>query len=84
MKFENNTKGYVLVREWVDEGTGNVHAQIWGKPNGTEVEMSSEKVADYEDAEGNPVTKWVTYQKVTKNGKVVFDGVLHKDTYRYL
>ncbi len=84
MKFENNTKGYVLVREWVDEGTGNVHAQIWGKPNGTEVEMSSEKVAEYEDAEGNPVTKWVTYQKVTKNGKVVFDGVLHKDTYRYL
>ncbi len=84
MKFKNTTDGYVLVREWVEEGTGNVYAEVWGRPNGTRVEMNSEKIAEYDDAEGNPVTKWVTYQKVTKNGKVVFDDVLHTDTYKFL
>lgn len=84
MKFKNTTDGYVLVRERVDEDSGNVYAEVWGRPNGTQVEMRSEKVAEYDDEKGNPVTKWVTYQKVTKNGKVVFDDVLHKDTYKYL
>lgn len=84
MKFKNNTGSYVLVREWVDQSTGNVYAEIWGRPNGTEVQMSSKKVGQWTDSEGNPVTKWVTYQKVTKNGRVVFDGVLHEDTYNYL
>lgn len=83
LKFKNNSPGYVLVQEWVDE-QGYVNASIYGKPSGTEVDMSSEKVAEYDDSEGNPVTKWVTYQKVTKNGKVVFDDVLHTDTYKYL
>jgi vancomycin resistance protein YoaR len=84
MKFKNDTGDYVLIKEWVDRSTGDVHAQIYGRPTGREVEMSSKKVAEYDDEEGNPVTEWVTYQKVTENGRVVFDGVLHEDTYRYL
>ncbi len=83
MKFKNSSPGYVLVQEWVDDA-GYVNASIYGKPSGIEVDMSSEKIAEYDDSEGNPVTKWVTYQKVTKNGKVVFDDVLHTDTYKYL
>lgn len=83
MKFKNTSPGYVLVQEWVDD-QGYVNASIYGKPNGTKVTMNSKKVAEYDDSEGNPVTKWVTYQKVTKNGKVVFDDVLHTDTYKYL
>jgi len=84
MKFKNTNDSYVLVREWVDPSTGWVYAQIWGQPNGTDVQMSSEKVGEWKDEEGNPVTQWVTYQKVTKNGRVVFDDVLHTDTYQYL
>lgn len=84
MKFKNTSGAYVLVREWVDESTGNVLAQIWGRPNDSEVRMSSRKVSTTKDDEGNPVTRWITYQKVTKNGEIVFDGVLHKDTYKYL
>jgi vancomycin resistance protein YoaR len=84
MQFRNDTEGYILVREWVDESTGNVHAQIWGRPNGTEVQMNSKKVATTRDDDDKPVTKWVTYQKVTRNGEVVYDGVLHEDTYKYL
>lgn len=83
MQFKNNSPGYVLVQEWVDD-QGYVNASIYGKPSGVEVDMDSKKVAEYDDSEGNPVTKWVTYQKVTKNGKVVFDDVLHTDTYKYL
>lgn len=84
MKFKNTSPGYVLVQQWVDKSTGDVNAAIYGRPSGVEVDMSSEKVAEYEDAEGNPVTEWVTYQTVRKNGKVVQDGVLHEDTYKYL
>ena len=83
MKFKNTTDGYVLLQEWVDEN-GWVNAEIYGQPNGTQVEMSSKKVDTTVDGQGNPVTEWVTYQKVTKNGEVVFDGVLHRDTYKYL
>ena len=75
MKFENTTEGYVLVREWVAED-GFVYAEVWGQPNGKKVEMSSNELsADSESA------TWVTNQKVTENGEVVFDGVLHTDTY---
>ncbi len=83
-KFRNNTDSYVLVRERVDETTGDVRAEIWGRPTGKQVEMSSRKVGEWEDEEGNPVTRWVTYQTVTKNGEVLRDGVLHTDTYKYL
>jgi vancomycin resistance protein YoaR len=83
-KFRNNTDSYVLVRERVDETTGDVRAEVWGRPTGREVEMSSEKVAEWEDKEGKPVTRWVTYQTVTRNGEVLRDGPLHTDTYKYL
>lgn len=29
-------------------------------------------------------SEWVTYQTVEKDGEVVFDGVLHKDSYEAL
>lgn len=83
MKFKNTSPGYVLIQEWVDSD-GWVNAAIYGKPSGIHVDMSSKKVSTTKDSEGNPVTKWVTYKKVTQNGKVTFDGVLHTDTYKYL
>jgi len=84
MKFENTNDSYVLVRERVDESTGWVYAQIWGRPNGKDVKMNSKKASENKDSEGNPVTKWVTYKTVKKDGKVLFDGVFHTDTYKYL
>ncbi|MEJ7873275.1 MAG: VanW family protein, partial [Rubrobacteraceae bacterium] len=75
MKFENTTDGYVLVREYVADD-GYVYAEVWGRPTGREVEMSSERLsADSESA------TWVTYQEIKEDGEVVFDGVLHEDTY---
>ena len=29
-------------------------------------------------------SEWVTYQRVERNGEVVFDGVLHSDSYEPL
>lgn len=83
MKFKNTSPGYILIQEWVD-AEGYVNAQIFGQPSGIEVDMSSEKISTTEDEEGHPVTKWVTYQTVTQNGQVLYDGVLHTDTYKYL
>jgi vancomycin resistance protein YoaR len=76
MRFENNTDGYIVIREWVDE-KGLLNAQILGQPTGKKVEMRTEKI--YED----PVKgiKWTTYKKVTEDGKVTRDGFLY--TYRY-
>ena len=76
MRFENNTDGYVVIREWVDE-KGLLNAQILGQPTGKKVEMSTEKI--YED----PVKgiKWTTYKKITEDGEVIRDGFLY--TYRY-
>ena len=76
MRFENNTDGYIVIREWVDD-KGLLNAQILGQPTGKKVEMSTEKI--YED----PVKgiKWTTYKKVTEDGKVIRDGFLY--TYRY-
>jgi vancomycin resistance protein YoaR len=84
MKFQNTTDGYILIKQQVDESTGDVISRIYGRPTGLEVEMRSEKVFDGTDAEGNPMTRWVTYQRIERGGEVVFDGVLHEDTYRYL
>ncbi len=78
MKFRNTTDGYLLLREYVSED-GYVYAEIWGRPNGTEVKMRSKPT--YMDEDGS---EWVTYQTVEKNGRVVFDGVLHKDAYEPL
>ena len=83
MRFENSSDGYLLLREWVD-ADGYVNAEIWGRPTGKEVEMNSELVSTSLDYEGNPVTEWVTYKKVRRDGKVVSDGPVHRDTYGYL
>ncbi len=75
MKFRNTTEGYLLLREYV-AGDGHVYAEIWGRPDGTEVSMHSKP--SYMGADGS---EWVTYQTVEKDGEVVFDGVLHRDAY---
>lgn len=79
MKFVNNTNAYVLLREWVDTSTGDVHAEIWGQPTGKKVTMSSKEVKDTPKE-----TKWITYKTITQNGKVIQSGVLHEDTYQPL
>jgi vancomycin resistance protein YoaR len=83
MKFQNTSSGYVLIQQWVD-ADGYVNASIFGRPTGKEVDMRSKKVATTKDEDGKPVTKWVTYQKVSENGEVVSNDVLHTDTYKYL
>ena len=78
MKFENTTDAYVLLREYVADD-GYIYAEIWGQPTGKAVEMDSEP-----EYVGPDYSKWITYQKVTENGKVVFDDALRKDTYKPL
>ena len=78
MKFRNTTEGYLLLREYVADD-GYVYAEIWGVPDGTEVSMRSKPV--YMDGNGS---EWVTYQRVERDGKVVFDGELHRDAYEPL
>jgi vancomycin resistance protein YoaR len=79
MKFKNTTDGYVLIREWVDED-GFLNAEIHGRPTGKKVEMRTEKVWERPQVG----IKWATYKKVTdKDGKVLFDGLLHEYIYGY-
>lgn len=33
---------------------------------------------------GESGSEWGTYQKVEKDGEILFDGVLHKDSYETL
>jgi len=82
MKFENDSPGYLLLLQWVDD-QGYVNAAIYGRPSGKEVEMSSRKVSTTKQGK-NTITKWVTTQRMTQNGEVLFDGVLHTDTYQTL
>ncbi|MEJ7872954.1 MAG: hypothetical protein WKF67_11910, partial [Rubrobacteraceae bacterium] len=46
--------------------------------------MWSEKAFDGTDPEGTPTTRWVTYKKITRNGKVLLEGVFRRDTYKEL
>ena len=78
MKFENTSKGYVLLREYVADD-GYIYAEVWGVPDDVAVETWSEPA--YRNADS---AKWVTYQTYTKGGKVLYDGVLHRDTYEAL
>jgi len=79
MKFKNTTDGYLLLREYVADD-GYIYAEIWGRPTGKTVEMDSQP-----EYLGSDYSEWITYQKVTdENGKVIFDDVLHKDTYKPL
>ena len=76
MQFKNTSDGYIVIREWVDE-KGFLNAQILGQPTGLEVEMRTVKI--FEDTTRG--IKWNTYKKVTKDGEVIRNGLLH--TYRY-
>lgn len=78
MKFENTANAHVLLREWVDED-GYVYAEVWGQPNDSEVKTWSKRVYVGEES-----SRWITYQTYKKDGEVVYDGVLHKDTYNPL
>lgn len=79
MKFKNTTDGYILLREYVGDD-GYIYAEIWGQPTGKKVEMDSEP-----EYLGSDYSEWVAYQKITdKNGKVLFDDVIHRDTYKPL
>jgi vancomycin resistance protein YoaR len=84
MQFRNTTDGYILIEETVDEQSGEVYSAIYGVPQNVAVEMESEQTLDTTDAEGNPVSEWVTYKTVARNGEVEFDGVFHEDRYEYL
>jgi vancomycin resistance protein YoaR len=78
MKFRNTTDGYILVREWVD-GQGFLNAAIHGQPTGKKVEMHTEKI--FESTERG--IKWATYKKVTRDGDVLFNGLIHDYVYSY-
>ncbi len=78
MKFKNTTDGYILIREWVDKD-GFLNAEIHGRPTGKKVEMRTEK--DWERPQVG--IKWSTYKKVTKDGKVLFDGKIYDYIYGY-
>ncbi|HET7478245.1 MAG TPA: VanW family protein [Rubrobacteraceae bacterium] len=83
MKFKNTTGSYVIIREWMSSD-GNVYAQIYGQPTGKQVAMGSYKSDSGTDKNGDGFTVWKTYKTVTRNGKVLFDGLLHTDTYHEL
>ena len=77
MKFKNTTDGYLLIREFVDD-KGFLTAQIYGRPTGLKVEMTTKKI--YESTVRG--IKWNTYKKVTNaDGEVIQNGFLY--TYRY-
>ncbi len=78
MAFRNTTDGYILVREWVDD-QGFLRSEIHGQPTGKKVEMRTEKVFE-STVRG---IKWATYKKVTKDGVVLFDGLIHDYVYSY-
>ena len=79
MRFKNNTDGYILVREWVDE-KGFLNAEIRGQPTGKKVEMHTEKI--FERPQRG--IKWATYKKVTnEDGEVLFNGLIHDYIYSY-
>ena len=80
MKFKNNTGGYVMIREFVDQ-EGFLTAQVYAQePSGVNVVMNAEKVE--EDLQKG--ITWSTSKKVTaRDGEVLFDEVLYEDTYSY-
>lgn len=79
LKLRNNTGGYLLLEEKVDEQSGKVVARIYGQPNGREVEMSSRKLSESGDT-----TRWRSTREVIEDGEVVEGGKLNTDTYQSL
>ena len=78
MKFKNSNDSDVRVREYVTDD-GFLVAEIWGQPNGTEVEMRSEQ--DFKDTSRG--IQWSTYKTVKEDGEVVQEGKLREDLYSY-
>ena len=78
MKFKNTNDSNVLVREYITQD-GILKAEIWGQPNGTEVEMRSEQ--DFKDTSRG--IGWSTYKTVKEDGEVVQEGKLREDLYSY-
>ena len=78
MKFRNNTDAPILIREWVDD-KGFLNAQILGQPTGKKVEMTTEKI--FEDTTRG--IRWDTFKKVTEDGEVIFNDMIHTYTYSY-
>jgi vancomycin resistance protein YoaR len=78
MKFRNTSDGYVLLNEYVSPD-GYIYAEVYGQPTGLDVRTWSKPV--YRNAKS---ASWVTYQTVTKGDEVLYDGVLHRDSYQAL
>lgn len=72
MQFRNNTDGYLMIKQSVNEATGDVHAEVWGLPTGREVTVRSEQTPD---------GTWATYRRVVEDGRAVEDGVLNTSVY---
>ena len=73
MKFRNTTEDYLLLREYVARD-GYVYAEIWGRPDGTEVKTRS--APTYLGVDGS---EWVTHQTVEKYGKVPVLAIVPND-----
>lgn len=79
MKFVNTSPGYIMLREHV-ENDGYIYAEVYGqKSTGLNVQMDSKPTNMSAQS-----STWETYKKVTdgKTGKVLFDGLLHTDSYQ--
>lgn len=79
LKLRNNTGGYLLLEERVDEESGEVVSRVYGQPTGREVEMSSRKLS-----ETGGTTRWRSTRKIVEDGRVVEGGTLNTDTYQPL
>ncbi|WP_152670716.1 VanW family protein [Rubrobacter aplysinae] len=79
LKLRNNTGGYLLLEESVEEETGEVVSRVYGQPTDREVEMSSRKLSD-----NGETTRWRSTRKVVEDGSVVENGALNTDTYKPL
>ena len=75
MKFRNTSEGYVMIREYVQDGY--LYAEVWGQPTGREVTMNS-----VDQATNSESSTWTTTKTVENaNGETTFDGELHTNTY---
>jgi hypothetical protein len=68
MKFRNTTDGYIYAEVYGPASAADTQVKLWSEP----LYM------------GKDYSKWITYMTKTVDGKVVYDGVLHKDTYEAL
>lgn len=79
LKLRNNTGGYLLLEERVDEESGEVVSRVYGQPTGRDVRMTSRKLSETEGT-----TRWQSTRKVVEDGRVIENGALNTDTYQPL